>query len=63
MESEKEIDAEVYKAAVGLFGGNEKEAINWLYKPCLALGNKNPADAAPADVLKVIGRLEYGVYQ
>ncbi|MGK8437203.1 antitoxin Xre/MbcA/ParS toxin-binding domain-containing protein [Ectopseudomonas hydrolytica] len=59
---EKEIDEEVLKAATKLFG-NEADAINWLNKPCLALGRLKPADANPAYVLKIIGRLEHGVLQ
>jgi len=60
---EKEIDKEVFEAAVKLFAGNKIEAINWLNRPARALGGAKPVDAQPADVLIVIGRLEYGVLQ
>lgn len=60
---EKEIDGEVLKAAIELFGGDEAKAINWLNYPARALGGVKPVDAPPADVLVVIGRLEYGVLQ
>ena len=54
-------------AAVGLFDGNEKEALRWLRNPVKALGNKRPVDMLSNDadtqiVLNVIGRLEHGVF-
>ncbi|MFV3406444.1 hypothetical protein ACNFIC_21210 [Pseudomonas sp. NY15463] len=61
--SEKEIGKEVLEAAIKLFGGDYVEAIVWLNKPCLALGNIKPIDAPAIDVLAVINRLNYGVAQ
>lgn len=60
--SEKEIDKEVLEAAIRLFGGDYVEAIVWLNKPCLALGNIKPIDAPASDALKLIGQLEFGAY-
>jgi uncharacterized protein (DUF2384 family) len=60
---EDAIDSEVYEAAVGLFGGNDSQAVNWLNTPCLALGSIKPVDANPQDVLAVIWRLNFGCLQ
>ncbi|MDH1077289.1 DUF2384 domain-containing protein [Pseudomonas nitroreducens] len=60
---EKEIDKEVLKAAIELFGGDETEAKNWLSRPARALGGVKPVDASTTDVLLVINRLEHGVLQ
>lgn len=59
---ENEIDKEVLEAAIKLFGGGEAEAHNWLNKPAIALGGINPVDADKDEVLRLIGQLEYGVY-
>lgn len=58
--------AEVFKAAIDLFGGDIKAAQAWLQKPVLGLGNKRPIDmlttsAESNAVLNLIGRLEHGV--
>lgn len=60
--NEKEIDKEVLEAAIKLFGGDYVEAIIWLNRPHLALGNVRPVDASPDDVLRLIGQIEQGVY-
>jgi uncharacterized protein (DUF2384 family) len=61
--NEKEIDKNVLEAAIKLFGGDYVEAIVWLNKPCLALGNINPINAPASDALLVINRLIHGVAQ
>jgi len=62
MESEKEIDPELYKAALEFFGGNEEEAVIWLNRPARGLGWIKPVDANAEDVYRLIKQLELGVY-
>ena len=59
--------AKILAAAVGLFGGNEREALRWLWNPVYGLGGKRPVDMLSNDadtktVLNVIGRMEHGVF-
>lgn len=60
---ENEVDPEVYRAAVDLFGGNEINALNWLQTPCLALGMIKPIDAPACQVILAINRINHGVLQ
>ncbi|WP_178102864.1 antitoxin Xre/MbcA/ParS toxin-binding domain-containing protein [Pseudomonas sp. URMO17WK12:I11] len=60
--NDKEIDKEVLEAAIKLFGGDYVEAIIWLNRPQLALGNVRPVDASREDVLRLISQIEHGVY-
>lgn len=57
----KEIDKELLEAATKLFD-DETKAINWLNQPAIALGGIKPMEAQKEEVLRLIGRLEYGVY-
>ncbi|WP_235826826.1 type II RES/Xre toxin-antitoxin system antitoxin [Facilibium subflavum] len=59
--------AELYKAALDLFEGNNKKATLWLRTPLVGLGNKKPVDmlrtaAETEAVLDFVGRLEHGVF-
>lgn len=58
---EKEIDKQVYAAALKLFE-NKEDAEIWLNRPQRALGDVKPIDAHPGEVLRLIGQLESGVY-
>lgn len=57
----------VMDRAVELFEGDKEKARQWLNEPARALGNKKPADLVASEtgayeVLKLITRLEHGVY-
>jgi putative toxin-antitoxin system antitoxin component (TIGR02293 family) len=57
----------VMDRAVELFEGDKEQARQWLNEPVRALGNKKPADLVASEtgayeVLKLITRLEHGVY-
>ncbi|PAJ76260.1 antitoxin [Pseudoalteromonas sp. NBT06-2] len=59
--------AEVFKAALDLFEGNNDSASLWLKSQVRGLGNKRPVDmlatsAETEAVLDLIGRLEHGVF-
>lgn len=59
--------AEVAKAAIGLFEGDEGAARHWLEQPALALGRRRPFDMLGTSVesnavLTLIKQIEYGVY-
>ena len=53
--------------AIDLFEGDVSEAMKWMNKPAIALDNKKPIEmlgtsAETIAVLKLIDRIEYGVY-
>lgn len=57
----------VMDRAVALFEGDKHKAQQWLNEPARALDNKKPADLVSSEtgayeVLKLITRLEHGVY-
>lgn len=57
----------VMDRAVELFEGDKEKARQWLNEPARTLGNKKPADLVASEtgayeVLKLITRLEHGVY-
>ncbi len=59
--------AEVFKAALDLFEGDQKAASMWLKNPVRGLGNKRPVEmlstsAETEAVLELVGRLEHGVF-
>jgi putative toxin-antitoxin system antitoxin component (TIGR02293 family) len=61
------VHEDVVAAAVRLFEGDRKAAIDWLNQPLRALGYKTPAlymDSPERiqEVLDIIGRLEHGVW-
>jgi uncharacterized protein (DUF2384 family) len=58
---DKDVDSEVYAAALKLFG-NREDAETWLKRTQRALGDVKPVDAHPGEVLRLIGQLENGVY-
>ena len=58
--------AKVFVRAVEVMG-DEKQAIEWLHEPCVALGKEAPislfdTSAGIAMVEETLGRLEYGVF-
>ncbi len=58
--------AEIFKAAIDLFEGNQERAQGWLIKPNKGLGGRTPLQlmrsATEAEAVKdLIGRLEHGV--
>ncbi|KQN55636.1 antitoxin Xre/MbcA/ParS toxin-binding domain-containing protein [Erwinia sp. Leaf53] len=57
----------VMDRAVELFEGDKQQARRWLNEPVRGLGNKRPADLVASEtgaleVMKLITRLEHGVY-
>ena len=59
--------AELYKAALDLFEGNDKRARIWMKTSIIGLGGKKPIEmlrtsAETEAVLDLIGRLEYGIF-
>ncbi|ADU69183.1 antitoxin Xre/MbcA/ParS toxin-binding domain-containing protein [Pantoea sp. At-9b] len=57
----------VMDRAVELFEGDREKALQWLNEPARALGNQKPGDIVSSEtgayeVLKLITRLEHGVY-
>jgi putative toxin-antitoxin system antitoxin component (TIGR02293 family) len=59
--------AEIFDAALGLFGGDQDGARQWLTTPIRGLGNARPIDYARTElgareVRNLIGRLEDGVF-
>jgi putative toxin-antitoxin system antitoxin component (TIGR02293 family) len=61
------VHEDVVAAAVRLFEGDRKAAIDWLNQPLLALGHQVPASYMDSperiqEVLEIIGRLEHGVW-
>jgi len=58
--------AKIYSRSVTLCGGHPVKAVRWLTTPQLALGKSTPlahitTEPGAAEVLDLIGRLEYGV--
>jgi putative toxin-antitoxin system antitoxin component (TIGR02293 family) len=58
--------AQVFKAALDLFDGDEAMASHWLTHPVQGLGHRCPVEmlttsAETQDVMDLIGRLEHGV--
>lgn len=59
--------AEVYRAALSLFEGNNQKTHHWLTSPITGLGGKKPIEmlrtsAETRAVLDLIGRIEHGVF-
>lgn len=59
--------AEITRAAIDLFEGDEDKARDWLKRPVKGLGGKRPLDmlgstAETESILELIGRLEHGVF-
>ncbi len=58
---------EVVSAAVALFEGEIRDAVNWLKTPCQGLGRRSPIENLNSflelgQVLAIINRLEYGTF-
>ena len=59
--------ADAYRNALQLFEGDSEQARRWLSQPARALGGVSPlayldTEAGAAEVRRLIGRLEHGVY-
>lgn len=59
--------AHLQDAAIQLFEGDEDRALQWLDRPLALFGNESPlvhanTEIGASEVVKLIGRLEYGVF-